>query len=59
MAPREVLDYVALHEAAHLVHMHHGPAFWDLVGQHCPDWRAHRAWLHAEGAALHAWDFDD
>jgi len=59
MAPPEVLDYVALHEAAHLVHMNHGAGFWALVERHCPDWRRHRAWLHAEGPALHAYDFDD
>jgi len=59
MAPEEVLDYVALHEAAHLVHMNHSRRFWGLVEEHCPEWRLHRAWLHAEGPALHAWDFDD
>ncbi|MEJ0066966.1 MAG: YgjP-like metallopeptidase domain-containing protein [Caulobacteraceae bacterium] len=28
MAPPAVADYVAAHECAHLLHPHHGPAFW-------------------------------
>jgi len=59
MTPPAVLDYVALHEAAHLVHMNHGPRFWGLVEEACPDYRRHRDWLRAEGPGLHAWDFDD
>ncbi len=30
-APPEVLDYLAAHEAAHLVHLNHGPRFWALA----------------------------
>lgn len=57
MAPVEVQDYVAIHEAAHLREMNHGPAFWALVARLCPDYRARRAWLRREGASLHAYDF--
>ncbi|MEJ0067326.1 MAG: M48 family metallopeptidase [Caulobacteraceae bacterium] len=28
LAPPAVADYVAAHECAHLLHPHHGPAFW-------------------------------
>ena len=59
MAPPEVLDYVACHEAAHLVEMNHGPAFWALVAQLRPDYRVQRAWLRREGARLHGYRFDD
>jgi len=31
LAPPPILAYVAIHEVAHLRHLHHGPAFWDLV----------------------------
>lgn len=58
MAPPEVLDYVAVHEAAHLREMNHGPRFWALVEQLRPDWRDQRAWLRKEGAALHRFRFD-
>jgi len=57
MAPPAVRDYVAAHEAAHLVEMNHAPAFWRLVERLRPDYRAERAWLRAEGAQLHRYRF--
>ena len=53
LAPSEVLDYVAAHEVAHLAEMNHSPAFWAVVARLMPDYARHRAWLRAEGAALH------
>jgi predicted metal-dependent hydrolase len=57
MAPEAVQVYVADHEAAHLVEMNHGPAFWRLVADLNPDWRIHRSWLRREGPALHRFGF--
>lgn len=57
MAPPAVLDYVAAHEAAHLIEMNHGPRFWALVEGLRPDWRDQRSWLRREGAALHRYRF--
>ncbi|TRD19052.1 M48 family metallopeptidase [Palleronia caenipelagi] len=57
MAPEDVLDYVAAHEVAHLVHMDHSPAFWSVTEHLCPDWRSHRRWLRDHGTGLHAWMF--
>lgn len=59
MAPPEVLDYVAAHEVAHLAHMDHSPRFWAVVAQLCPGHLRHRAWLRANSAALHRWQFRD
>ena len=59
MAPPEVLDYVAAHEVAHLAEMNHGRAFWTLVGDLCPDYCDHRAWLRKNGDDLHYLDFGD
>ena len=37
------IDYVCMHELAHLEHMDHSPAFWGLVERYIPDWKALRA----------------
>lgn len=53
LAPRPVLDYVVIHELAHLRELNHSPRFWALVAAHCPDYAQHRAWLNQHGARLH------
>lgn len=57
MAPPEVLDYVAAHEVAHLVHMDHSPAFWAAVERLFPGHAAQRQWLRRDGSALHRFRF--
>jgi len=54
LAPREVLDYVAAHEVAHLQEMNHQPQFWNLVKKTCPGMEVHRAWLKKHGSTLHS-----
>jgi len=39
MYQMEVIDYLVVHEMAHLVHMNHGRSFWRLVGKVIPDYR--------------------
>ncbi len=39
MLPRNLIEYVALHEVAHLVYFDHSKKFKDLIGQHMPDYR--------------------
>ena len=57
MAPPEVLDYVAAHEVAHLLHMDHSAAFWAATGRLMPDYARHRDWLRRHGHELLAWRF--
>lgn len=38
-APRECINYVLIHELAHLKHHDHGSAFWRLIDTHVSDWR--------------------
>ena len=54
LAPFEVLDYVAAHECAHLVHPDHSPRFWAVVAELVGEAKAERAWLRAHGPTLHA-----
>lgn len=43
--PREVIDYVIIHELAHLQLHNHSEAFWNIVKQHCPKYNLHRKTL--------------
>jgi len=58
MAPPEVLEYVAAHEAAHLVEMNHSARFWALCETLFPGHAGPRDWLKRNGAGLLAWRFD-
>jgi predicted metal-dependent hydrolase len=49
-APEEVVDYVILHELAHLVEMNHSPRFWGIVAQAMPGYKAQELWLKENGA---------
>lgn len=44
-APKEVQDYVILHELAHLVEMNHSDRFWALVERYMPDYQDKERWL--------------
>lgn len=59
MAPQFVLDYVAAHEAAHLVEMNHGPRYWKLLHRIFPEVEEARRWLRRHGAELHSFGADD
>jgi predicted metal-dependent hydrolase len=37
--PLELVDYLALHETAHLLHFNHGVEFKRLLERHMPSWR--------------------
>lgn len=45
--PDAAVDYVIVHELAHIVHKNHGAAFYALIERYMPDWRARRALLKA------------
>jgi predicted metal-dependent hydrolase len=44
-APEAVLDYVIVHELAHLAERNHSSRFWRRVAAIIPDHRRHRKWL--------------
>ena len=52
MAPEPVIDYVVIHELAHLREMNHSKSFWRLVAEHCSGWRELRKWLKTHEVEL-------
>ncbi len=45
MAPQAIVDYVIIHELAHLKYMNHSRKFWQFVERFCPRWKEYRKWL--------------
>lgn len=45
LQPLEVVDYVVIHELAHIPHKNHSRVFWQLVAVHCPEFKVYRKWL--------------
>lgn len=44
-APPDVIDYVLIHELAHLVEQNHSENFWNLVEKVMPDYKEKERWL--------------
>jgi len=52
MAPQGVIDYVIVHELAHLRHMNHSKDFWNYVAKYYPDYKNAKQWLVKYGHFL-------
>jgi len=52
MAPPEVINYVVIHELAHLQERNNTRRFWQLVRQYDPDYEQHVEWLKENGVRL-------
>lgn len=52
LAPREVVDYLVIHEVCHLKQMDHSPKFWKLVERLDPDFKVHKKWLREHQSRL-------
>lgn len=50
--PPDLVDYVVVHELAHLLEPNHGPAFWARVAAVLPDWKSRRRRLRERGRDL-------
>lgn len=51
-APKDVIDYVIIHELCHLKIRGHSSAYWNLVGIHMRDYEEKIAWLRKYGRFL-------
>jgi predicted metal-dependent hydrolase len=49
LMPQEIIDYVIIHELAHLKEMNHSPKFWKHVENVMPAYRQNRKWLQQNG----------
>ena len=52
MAPLGIVDYVVVHELAHLRFLNHSAEFWSVVETAMPDYRLRRKWLKDHGGTL-------
>jgi hypothetical protein len=52
LASPATLDYLVIHELAHLREMNHSRRFWAVVAAHCPGWKEHRRWLREHSRDL-------
>ncbi|MFC2026169.1 M48 family metallopeptidase [Chloroflexota bacterium] len=52
MAPIPVIDYVVIHELAHLINKNHSKAYWGTVKRMMPDYKQYVIWLKENGHRL-------
>ncbi|MCQ4334311.1 M48 family metallopeptidase [Natronomonas sp. F2-12] len=52
MAPQEIVDYIVIHELAHLQEPNHDDSFWSLVAEYDPEYEAHSRWLEEHSTEL-------
>ena len=52
MAPSPVLDYIVVHEMAHLIEKNHSQKFWDIVASILPDYERRKEWLKNNGIKM-------
>ena len=51
-APMYVIDYIIVHELAHLMESNHTPRFWNIVRANCPSTTKAKNWLQKNGQLL-------
>lgn len=48
-APDDVLEYVYIHELAHLIEFNHSEKFWGLIANAMPNYQEKEKWLKQQG----------
>lgn len=52
MLPKQIIDYVVVHELCHLHYFSHSKEYWDLVDKIMPDYLIHKEWLEEHGKII-------
>ena len=52
MAPPDVIEYILVHELAHLREQNHTDEFWSILAEHDPDYVDHAEWLEENSTQL-------
>lgn len=52
LAPNQVIDYIIIHELAHLRYMNHSKDFWHLISSYLSDYKRWKMWLEENGETL-------
>lgn len=51
-APKNILEYLVVHEMCHISEMNHSKSFWNLVAKIYPDYKSAKLWLKLNGLKL-------
>ena len=51
-APKEILEYLVVHEMCHIIEMNHSIRFWNLVETLYPNYKLAKLWLKGNGMKL-------
>jgi predicted metal-dependent hydrolase len=54
--PKDLLEYVVIHEMVHLIEPTHGDRFVEVLSKHYPEWREARAELNELPLAAESWN---
>lgn len=52
MSPMSIVDYVFVHELAHLRYMNHNNEYWNFVRSILSDYKQRKEWLRVNGLTL-------
>lgn len=52
-APMHVIDYVVVHELAHILEHNHSPRFWQHIRTQIPRFELSKDWLKRHGECEH------
>lgn len=52
LTPMRIVDYIVVHEMAHMVEKNHTPEFWHIIALVLPDYETRKDWLDKNGKDL-------